>query len=293
MRKGLLGIAIIALLGAGAGWLLTAPDQLSDTALQGLTGDATQGEAVYWAGGCASCHMAPDSEDRLVLTGGERFETGFGTFLAPNISPSEAGIGGWSVHDFVQAMQLGVSPSGQHYYPAFPYPSYQLADVQDMVDLYAFLQTLPADDTASQPHELAFPFNIRRSVGGWKLLFLRGDFAVTGTLSPEAERGRYLAEALAHCGECHTARGALGQPIRSAWLGGADNPVGDGTIPNITPGALSWSEIDIAAYLRDGFTPEFDSAGGEMASVIRNLTNLPDEDHAAIAAYLQTVAPVE
>ena len=185
------------------------------------------------------------------------------------------------------------APDGQHYYPAFPYPSYALATPQDMVDLHAFLRTLPADDTVSPPHELGFPFNIRRSVGGWKLLFLRDDFELAGDLPPEAERGRYLAEALAHCGECHTARGVLGQPLRSAWLGGAPNPVGDGSIPNITPAGLTWSERDVAAYLRDGFTPDFDSAGGEMASVIRNLANLSDADHAAIAAYLQVVPPVE
>ncbi len=162
-----------------------------------------------------------------------------------------------------------------------------------MVDLHAFLQTLPADDTASAPHELGFPFSIRRSVGGWKLLFLSEEFEVAGDLGPEAARGRYLAEALAHCGECHTERGVFGQPLRAVWLGGAANPVGDGRIPNITPAALDWSEEDITAYLRDGFTPEFDSAGGEMASVIRNLANLPEEDHAALAAYLKAVEPVE
>ena len=293
MRRFLTTLVVLALIGAGIAWFVTAPETLAEDALDGLSGDAARGEAVFWAGGCASCHMAPESEDRLRLAGGERFETPFGAFLAPNISPSEAGIGGWSDREFVQAMQLGVSPDGQHYYPAFPYPSYRLAETQDMLDLHAFLQTLPPDDTASLPHELTFPFNIRRSVGGWKFLFLRGGYQVAVDLSPEATRGRYLAEALAHCGECHTPRGALGQPIRSAWLGGAPNPVGEGTIPNITPAGLSWSERDIAAYLRDGFTPEFDSAGGEMASVIRNLANLPEADHAALAAYLQVVAPVE
>ena len=293
MRRAVAVLMVLALLGAGTGWWLTSPEALAEDALDGLTGEAERGEAVFWAGGCSSCHMAPESEDRLILAGGERFVTAFGTFIAPNISPSEAGIGGWSERDFVQAMQLGVSPEGQHYYPAFPYPSYALATTQDMLDLFAFLQTLPGDDTASAAHELGFPFNIRRSVGGWKLLFLRDGFEVAGDLSPEATRGRYLAEALAHCGECHTARGVLGQPLRSAWLGGAPNPVGDGSIPNITPAGLNWSERDIAAYLRDGFTPEFDSAGGEMASVIRNLANLSEDDHAALAAYLQVVTPVE
>lgn len=293
MRRFVILLLCLGALGAGAAWVLTAPKQLPTDALAGISGDAARGEAIFWAGGCASCHMAPDTEDPLRLAGGHRFDTPFGVFLAPNISPSEAGIGGWSDLEFVQAMQQGVSPEGRHYYPVFPYAAYRLAEPQDMVDLHAFLQTLPADDTTSLPHELSFPFNIRRSIGGWKRMFLRDGFEVAGDLSDQAARGRYLAEALAHCGECHTARGAFGQPLRSAWLGGAPNPVGDGTIPNITPAALTWSERDLAAYLRDGFTPDFDSAGGEMAAVIRNLANLPEEDHAAIAAYLQVVAPIE
>ena len=141
---------------------------------------------------------------------------------------------------------------------------------------------------------MAFPFNIRRSIGGWKLLFLQDEYVVADALPPEAARGRYLAEALAHCGECHTARGAFGQPIRGAWLGGAAKPGRGWDDPeHHTRWASHGQSAMSAAYLRDGFTPDFDSAGGEMASVIRNLANLPEEDHAAIAAYLQSVAPIE
>lgn len=289
----LLGVLLIV---AGAGWVMTAPGRLPPGALDGFTGDPARGERVFWAGGCASCHAAEGARDeaRLVLSGGRRFPSGFGTFVAPNISPHpEAGIGGWSSDDFANAMVEGVSPGGRHYYPAFPYTAYALADPQDLADLWAFLATLPPDATPSAPHEVRFPFSIRRSVGAWKLLFARSDFVLAEAGTEEIARGRYLAEALGHCGECHTPRNALGGLDTARWLGGAPNPSGRGTIPNITPGRLTWSQADIAGYLKTGFTPEFDSAGGHMAEVVRNLSHLPDEDLAAIAAYLKAVPAVQ
>lgn len=292
MRRLLLSLAGLAAAAAGLGWVLTAPERLPDTVTAGLTGDAARGEAVFWAAGCASCHSAEGAtgDARLVLSGGRKFPSDFGTFVAPNISPDPtAGIGGWSLAQFADAVMRGVSPEGAHYYPAFPYTAYAKAAPQDIADLWAFVQTLPADATPSRPHEVGFPFSIRRAVGGWKLLFADAGWALADPPSAEAERGRYLAEALAHCGECHTPRGALGQLDRARWLGGAPNPGGTGTIPNITPGALDWSETDIAGYLKSGFTPEFDTAGGHMAEVVLNLGHLPDADLAAIALYLKAV----
>jgi mono/diheme cytochrome c family protein len=285
-------IAALVMILGGAGWVATAPGRLPPGSLDAFSGDPARGEQAFWAGGCASCHAAEGARDeaRLVLSGGRRFPSDFGTFVAPNISPHpEAGIGGWSSDDFANAMVQGVSPGGEHYYPAFPYTAYALADPQDLADLWAFLRTLPADATPSAPHDIAFPFSIRRSVGAWKLLFARRSFVLAEAETAEIARGRYLAEALGHCGECHTPRNALGGLDTARWLAGAPNPSGQGTIPNITPGALDWSEADIAGYLKTGFTPEYDSAGGHMADVVRNLSQLPDADLAAIAAYLKAV----
>ena len=294
MRRLLLTLAAIALVGLGAFWLATRPAAVPAAALAGLEGDATAGEAVFWASGCASCHAAEDAEGaaRLVLEGGQRFPSEFGTFVAPNISTHpEHGIGDWTLAEFVTALQAGISPEGRHYYPAFPYPAYRLAERQDLADLWAFWQTLPASDVPSRPHDVGFPFSVRRTVGVWNLLNLSDDFVVTGELTGQQARGRYLSEALAHCGECHTPRGSLGGLDRAAWLAGAPDPAGPGRIPPITPDALDWSEAEIAAYLNDGFTPEFDTAGGHMASVILNLARLPEDERQAIAAYLKAVPP--
>jgi mono/diheme cytochrome c family protein len=294
MRRLLALLVVVVLAGAAIGWTLTAPERLPEAALAGLSGEAVRGERIFWAGGCVSCHSAEgaEGEAQLMLSGGRRFPSDFGTFLAPNISPDpEAGIGNWSFPDFANSVMRGVSPEGRHYYPAFPYTAYAKAEPQDIADLWAFLQTLPPDATPSRPHEVGFPFSIRRGVGGWKLLFAAPGWAVPEVPSPEAERGRYLAEALGHCGECHTPRGALGQSEVSRWLAGAPNPSGRGTIPNLTPAKLEWSEADIAAYLKTGFTPDFDTAGGLMTEVVQNLSQLPDEDLAAIAAYIKSVPP--
>ncbi|MCU4651857.1 cytochrome c [Roseibacterium sp. SDUM158016] len=296
MRRVFLLFLAVAVAVLGILFYLTLPARVPPEELAGLSGDAVAGEAVFWAAGCASCHAPEEArgEDRLVLSGGRAFPSDFGTFRAPNISMDpEHGIGAWSFADFVTALQEGVSPEGRNYYPAFPYTAYRLAERQDLADLWAFWQTLPASDTPSLPHDIGFPFSIRRTVGVWNLLNMPDGFTVTGELSAEAERGRYLAEALAHCAECHTPRDALGGLDRAAWMTGAPNPSGTGTIPPLTPDELRWSEAEIAAYLADGFTPSFDSAGGHMADVIRNLANLSDADRLAIAAYLKALPPAE
>jgi mono/diheme cytochrome c family protein len=277
-------------------FVLTTPARVAPEDLAGLEGDPVHGEQVFWAAGCASCHAAEDAEgeDRLILSGGQELVSDFGTFVAPNVSMHpEHGIGAWSLADFVTAVQLGTSPDGRHYYPAFPYTSYTLAERQDIVDLWAFWQTLPPSDRGARPHDLDFPYSVRRGVGAWNLLHMPEDFAVTGDLTAEEARGRYLAEALAHCAECHTPRDGMGGLDRTRWMAGAPNPTGTGTIPPLTPDALTWSEAEIAAYLADGFTPEFDTAGGQMASVVHNLSNLPEDDRLAIAAYLKALPPSE
>lgn len=289
-------VLLAAVMAAGAGGLfLTRPATLPANFASGHQPDALAGELVFHASGCASCHSSPGAEAsaRPLLSGGLAFPSDFGTFYAPNISPHPTeGIGNWSLDDFARAVTLGVSPQGQHYYPAFPYTAYQHMTPDDVADLFAFMQTLPHSDVASLPHDVGFPFNIRRGLGLWKLAFLDRAYVMDAPDDPVLERGRYLVEGLAHCGECHTPRNAVGALDRARWMGGAPNPSGKGTIPNVTPAVLSWSEADLIEYFTSGFTPEYDSAGGEMAEVVKNLSQLPREDRAAIAAYVLALNPV-
>lgn len=292
----LLNLLLLAAVAGAVLFWLSRPQPLPAASFEGLQGDAARGERVFWAAGCASCHSADGTrgDDRLILAGGRRFESDFGTFVAPNISTDpQYGIGGWTLAEFGNAMLRGVSPDGRHYYPSFPYTAYIRMELADVADLKAFMDTLPASSRVSEHHELAFPFSVRRGIGFWKRRYLVEDWVVTGDLTDQELRGRYLSEALAHCGECHTPRDALGGLDFSRWLAGAPNPSGSGSIPNITPAVLTWSEREIAGYLASGFTPSFDSVGGSMAAVVDALGRLPNEDVAAIAAYLKRVTPAE
>ena len=259
------------------------------------TQDIANGETVFSIAGCASCHSAPkaEGEAKLVLAGGKRFPTEFGTFVAPNISPSDAGIGGWSEAEFLNAVLNGVSPDGAHYYPAFPYASYARMTLADAADLWAYVQTLPPSAEPSQPSEVGFPFNVRRGLGLWKLLHIKtGTIHEIGEADPVLARGRYLVEGPGHCGECHTPRDLSGGMILSQWLQGAPSPDGPGRIPALAgPDAKigEWSDLDLAEYLRSGFTPDYDSAGGAMVDVIENTAKLSEEDRKAIVAYLKSL----
>ena len=289
-------LALLAVIGMAVFWVMTRPGYVDPDAIAGLGGDADRGAVVFHAGGCASCHAAPGAEGaaKLILAGGKAFPSDFGTFYAPNISPAAAGLAAWDALDLANAMIKGTSPEGTHYYPAFPYGSYARTSLQDIVDLKAYLDTLPADETANRPHDVGLPFSWRRVIGGWKFLFFRDDWKVAVTTDTEA-RGRYLVEGLGHCAECHTSRNMLGGLVRSQWMAGGPNPDGRGRVPNITPhdsGIGSWSDVDIAGYLSSGFTPSFDVAGGQMAEVVENLAKLPEVDRLAIVAYLKLLLPL-
>ncbi len=284
------------------GWL-TRPFVFAAGDLPAHAPDPAAGELVFWAGGCASCHATPvdgkraRGDAKLRLGGGLELETPFGTFRVPNISPHPDGIGGWSALDFVNAMQAGVAPDGRHYYPSFPYASYARMTTEDVLDLKAYLDGLPAVPGVVDDHSLAFPWSVRRGIGVWKRRYLdTAPVARFDTDDPAVLRGRYLAEGAGHCGECHTARDTLGGPDTSRWLAGAPNPEGRGRIPNITPAGKNtaeWSVSDLAYYFESGFTPDFDTVGGSMVAVQENLARLPDGDRRAIAAYLAAIPAIE
>lgn len=246
---------------------------------------------MFLAGGCSSCH-ADSKDDRARLGGGPALNSPFGTFYAPNISPDpKDGIGAWSEAQFVTAMVDGTSPQGEHLYPAFPYTSYRHMAIGDLRDLFAYLATLPKVEGRARAHELTFPFTIRRAVGLWKLLFLdEAGFRPDPTQSAQWNRGAYLVNGPAHCGECHTPRNVFGAPITSERFNGGPSPNQQGGVPSITQQKLgSWTEADIAEVLATGETPDSDRVGGSMVDVVRNTSQLSVEDRAAMAAYIKSL----
>jgi mono/diheme cytochrome c family protein len=289
-------LAVAAAAAFGVYWWLSSPPIAIVVTETPYTPDLANGLTTFNAGGCSSCHAVPGQPDRLKLGGGLAIPSPFGTFYAPNISPDPAdGIGRWNEAQFVRAVTQGVSPSGYHYFPAFPYTSYAHARVSDIRDLFAYLKTLPRVQGKVREHDVPFPFNIRRNVGIWKWLFMDAEpYQPDTSRSPQWNRGAYLVNSLGHCAECHSPRNFLGGIIAAQRFAGGPNPEGEGWVPNITEKGLGdWSEKDIAYLLETGLTPDSDSVGGSMVRVIKNTSELSAEDRAAIADYVKSLPPVD
>ena len=300
LRRILLTMALAGVAGLGIGlgifWWLTIPAVVASSALPSRAPDLANGLTTFNAGGCSSCHAVPNQPDRLKLGGGLAITSPFGTFYVPNISPDpNDGIGRWSETDFVTAVLKGTSPEGAHYFPAFPYPSYQHAKVEDIRDLFAYLKTLAPVSGKVRDHDVPFPFNVRRNVGVWKFLFTDGKtFVPDAAHSAPWNRGAYLVNSLGHCAECHSPRNFLGGIVAAQRFAGGPNPEGEGWVPNITQkGLADWSVKDLDYFVETGQTPDGDSAGGSMARVIRNTSQLSSADRAAMAEYIKSLPPVE
>ena len=258
-----------------------------------------RGAYLLRAGGCISCHTDAKSGG-APLAGGLALKTPFGVFYSPNITADpETGIGRWTDRQFLDALKHGVRPDGARYFPALPYTTYTKMTDADALAIKAHLLSLPPARRENRAHDLTFPFGWRWPLRFWQMLFFEdGEFRPDPARGEQWNRGAYLVEALAHCGECHTPRNALGGLERDRWLSGTrDGPEGE-VAPNITPdpktGIGGWSQADIVTLLKDGTTPEFDNVQGAMAEAVRDgLSHLSAADLEAIAVYLKAVSPIE
>jgi mono/diheme cytochrome c family protein len=297
MRAGRL-LAVLLVVGTVGGiaiWVVAKPrPAMSSDADPSIEqgGNAERGRLIFAAGDCASCHASPGQLDRLRLGGGLALASPYGTFRPPNISADPVdGIGRWRTEDLANALLSGVSPAGNHYYPAFPYTSYAKMEIHDVKDLMAYLRTLPAVSGRPPPHDLSPLFRIRQIVGLWKLLFFEREPIVADPGHDGAwNRGRYLVEAIAHCAECHSSRNLLGAIKENTRFAGGVDPEGTGYIPNITPSRIGdWTERDIAEMLKTGGTPNHGRVGSSMAAVVTNLASLPQSDRDAIATFVKSL----
>jgi len=256
-----------------------------------------RGKYLVHAGGCISCHTE-DVDDAVPLAGGRAMETPFGTFYSPNLTPDpETGIGGWSDDAFVNAFWDGISPDGEHYFPAFPYTSYTGASREDLLDMRAYLFSLEPVSKEAPEHDLAWYMSTRLAAGAWKELnFDPARFVPDPGKDEQWNRGAYLVRHLGHCGECHTPRSTLG--VLDADMEFAGARLGREAIPNITQhrvdGIGRWSLSDIEYFLDIGMLPDGDFSGSSMGPVIEdNTSHLTPEDRRAIAVYLKSVPPRE
>jgi mono/diheme cytochrome c family protein len=242
------------------------------------------------AGDCRGCHTDIKAKGPE-LAGGAAIKTKFGTFYAPNITFDKAqGIGTWSLVDFQRAMRKGKGGHGEYLYPAFPYTSFSGMTDADIGDLYAYLRSAPASAQPSKAQEISFPFSVRPLMAFWRVLFFRhGPLAPVAGQTAEWNRGRYLAEAVVHCQECHTPRNLLGAVDKAnGYAGNTEDP----KAPNITPGSktvAAYTVDNLVDLLDTGMTPDGDYMGGEMATVVEGTTKLSAADRHAIAVYVKSL----
>ena len=256
----------------------------------------SRGEYVLRISGCSHCHTAENGEP---LAGGRALETPFGTFYTPNISSHEtAGIGAWTVDHLQQALGHGISPDGTDYYPAFPYTSYTRLHSDDLHAMHAYILSLPASEQANRPHELAWFLQWRFAARVWKWFFFEaGEFQLQPDKTAQWNRGAYLAEAMGHCGECHTPRNLFGAlQTDMTYAGNAQGPE-DELVPNITShkgtGIGDWSRTELQEFLKFGELPDGEYAAGSMDPVIEGLRHLTPEDLDALTDYLRTLPAIE
>ena len=276
---------------AAIGFWVFVPPRISGAEIAGalpagFAADAAEGELLFHLGGCADCHTG---RDRVQPSGGEPLNTRFGIFHAPNLtSDPDTGIGGWSDADFVNAMRLGISPEGRHYYPAFPYTAYANVHLTDLLHLKAYLDRLPAESSPAVPHEIQFPFNLRPALAFWKLAALHRQGSQDDPGKSELwNQGAYIANGLGHCGSCHTPRNfILVESGNSAFTGAPALTSGGRAAPGIAglkpdrilDGLSEWSG-----------TVDEDSS---MFAVTRTFTeHVPPRIHDAIAEYLSSLSP--
>ena len=256
-----------------------------------------QGEYLVNATGGCGCHTVPAGESSpqgAYLAGGRPVHTPFGIYYSTNITPDEAtGLGRWREADFIRAMTEGIAPDGSHYFPAFPYTSFTKILPDDLRAMWAYLRSVPPVRQDNRPHDVWPPFNWRWPLGVWKWLnFRQGVFQPDAAKSPEQNRGGYLVQALAHCGECHSPRSLDGGIKTGRILTGGEH-LSPEPVPaaNLTPheetGLGRWSRADMTWLLQTGFRPNGNDVQGVMLELIeKGYTRLAPTDLDAIGAYL-------
>jgi mono/diheme cytochrome c family protein len=259
--------------------------------------DIANGERLFHAGSCLACHLPGPraaTTDPGLPAGGAAFKTPVGTFYPQNLTPDlQTGIGRWTPADFVRAMMRGISPKGEHYFPAFPYTSFRGMTVGDVLDVRAYLMTLRPIRSPEIPADVPLRWLARRGVGLWNRLALRHPVPIPDPgRNAVWRRGAYLVRGPGHCGECHTPRNLLMilDPDPRRALSGAPHPAGEGHVPSLR-GLVARGRYkdaaDLALALRYGATLGFDRLeSGGMGLIQTNLGQLPESDLQAMAVYL-------
>jgi mono/diheme cytochrome c family protein len=286
-------LALVAVSGLLIFWVASTPYPFVAADVPAHTANLENGKLLYNIGGCISCHAS--EADAAVPAGGKPLITPIGVLYPPNLTPDpETGLGKWSNVDFVNAMQKGLSPEGSHLIPAFPYTSYAHMKVEDVLDIKAYLDSLPPVRNTTKPNEvLALPV-VRRGLGIWKLIGLdESQFVEDAGQTASWNRGAYLVNGPGHCSECHTPRTIFMTSNKSRMFQGGPHPEGKGTVPSLRDLAerKRYKDAkDLVLAFQNGEELGYDKmSSGGMGDVRKNIAKLPEADIAAIAEYVMSL----
>ena len=252
-----------------------------------------RGEYLTIAADCMVCHTVPGG---AAFAGGLPFPAPSGTLYSTNITADrDTGIGNYSDQDFLNAVQRGVRKDGARLYPAMPYTSYTFMTDADVLAIKAYLFSLPAVYRQNQRDTLQFPFKQRWSMVFWSWAFNPNTrFAPNTAKSAEWNRGAYIAEALAHCGECHTPRNlAFALDNGRKFAGAAYGWLAYNITSDRGTGIGSWGDDELFAYLANGHAAGRGTASGPMGEVVdHSLSQMEPADIRALVTYLRSIPAV-
>jgi mono/diheme cytochrome c family protein len=295
-KRNIGALVLLAALGLAAFWVITTPRVIPAEDLTARTADLANGERIYHASGCHSCHL-PDKASTIepdLPAGGRAFKTPIGTLYPINLTPDATGLGEWSEVQFISAVQNGVGRKGENLIPAFPYSSYSKMSEEDVRDLWAYLKSLPATKNEAPLHEVVGLPIVRRGLTFWKWIgFADAPFVADKNKSESWNRGAYLVNGPGHCNECHTPRTLFMTSDTDKFLAGGPHPDGEGRVPSLRDlnGRGRYKDAkDLASALEFGEVMGYDKmSSGGMAAVQTNMSKLPAADRKAIAEYLTSL----
>ena len=272
-------------------------------AIQATTDSATIARGRYLAYGpahCAGCHVAPADTVALFgggeppLAGGYTFVIPPGRFPVPNLTPDSAtGIGRRSDGELVRLLRHDVRADGR---AAVPFMNAQNASDEDLVALVSFLRS-----QAPVRHEV--PDRQPNFLGKAVLAFAirpvgpREQPPAATPTGVTVERGEYLANGIAACVGCHTARsmvtGAYTGPL---FAGGTPEPVAGDPSRELAPSNLTPDSTTgrIAGWSEDAFVARFRTGRVIPESFMpwAMFARMSDDDLRAIYRYLRSLPPV-
>lgn len=226
---------------------------------------------------CAECH-GEDLGGMLMFE-----EPGIAAVYAPNVTPSETGVAGFTDEDYVRAIRHGVGPDGVGY---FIMPAEILIhwSEEDLGATIAYLKTLEPIDNATPDKQFGVMGGVLYGLGMFGQL-VAADYVDHDAplqerpeISANAEYGEYFTRAFA-CTMCHGLD----------MMGGAPPP----SIPemgNVPPAfhAGSWTREEFLALVTMGETPD----GRQLDPEFMDWELYADFNQVeleAVHAYLQTL----